>query len=374
MLPCGLLRAQQAFLIPKVPIVTFASFLTNPPVIEEADFQIQPAPTRPYALNIMREQMGKIVGPEAAAQITASNPPVNCTLKFDGTNYLLVRSQAANIISLNTSSPGNGSNVTSGVEHPVPADNREYSGRFATVDWELQPASRQLTLYDSKIAGDNNLLQAREFLSTFPIRRLLNWGIQIMVVGSAKWLPGQDRFIAKSVRAGGDDGLIEIGNLEVRLSISNDLPISATVLEDGQATMLVSYRYDAGFFEGRIPVEFSAVNPAEPDDNIFSLRIRKLKLAAAHLDASELDPRQALMGQFARVFVVSNGVEYFQGKNGKLRAVMEAAAVPQRRLSSRQLMQRTTKALLVAAIFFPPLFFLVSHALKKYNLNSNNES
>jgi hypothetical protein len=321
----------------------------------------------------MREQMGKIVGPEAAAQITASNPPVNCTLKFDGTNYLLVRGQAANIISLNPSSPGNGSSVTSSVEHPVPADNREYSGRFATVDWELQPASRQLTLYDSKIAGDNNLLQAREFLSTFPIRRLLNWGIQIMVVGSAKWLPGQDRFIAKSVRAGGDDGLIEIGNLEVRLSVSNDLPISATVLEDGQATMLVSYRYDAGFFEGRIPVEFSAVNPAEPDDNIFSLHIRNLKLGAAHLDASELDPRQALIGQFARVYVVSNGVEFLQNENGRLQALMEAGAVPKRRSNSRLSMQRTMKALIIAVILVPPLSFLLSRAIKKHKLASNNE-
>ena len=69
--------------------ITFESFLKNPPVIAQADFEIEDPPAPPETLD--EERMWKqIAGTEAKISPPITN--IIYSLKYDGTSYLLYES------------------------------------------------------------------------------------------------------------------------------------------------------------------------------------------------------------------------------------------------------------------------------------------
>lgn len=277
--------------------LTFASFLTNPPVIENARYEIINPPSSPQTFARFKRRH-----PRARVRVVLTNL---CTLRLDRTNYILTLSAT-----------------------------HTYSGRFGSTEWRLM--GNVLRLADTRI----NTPQAIEPVvgnSKWLIRRFLNLGIEQMIPNTLEWPEGADHFTAKCERLTSGEGNTNRGTIEVWLHYSNGVPLTAVAKDSFRHEREIKYRYESTFFDGKFPIGFDVM--AGASEKLFSLQITKLQLSENPIDRNEFDPRLALNWQHRGFAFLSNDVPYGVTKSGRIYHVMSYKQAQQNRLQHRNVMR-----------------------------------
>jgi hypothetical protein len=252
----------------KKPTVTFESFLRNPPVMADAEFEMQmpPLSAATIAAFEQRAEKNKITSPTFDS-FTNDSRLIRCSIKYDGGSFMLNRAGS-------------------------------YGGRFGGVEWVVVGDLLRSLNTNWNHPDDSWSMQTR-MIST-PVRRLVNLGIEEMEPGTATWEKGADHFTARACRESLSTEGNASGIIEVRLTYSNGLPVSAVVTQPGSRRndqTLISYKYDPAFFDGRLPVEFTTVKLLRGPAKL-TLSIKKLEISKSALGAAELDPAMALAGKY----------------------------------------------------------------------------
>lgn len=330
---------------------TFLSFLTNPPPIEDAEFEIifQPELTS-ASLAEVKSMPGlpnakslPTARPEGAA--IGQNP---CWLRLEKTNYILNR----------------------------PAMDG-YSGSFGSTQWALVGNWIKLVDRANNAPEDNWSFQMAT--SHAAVRKLLNLGMAPMVPNSMQIGTTQNSFIAKCER-NLLDSTPEVGDLFIQLHFANGVPATATTKDEWGDERRIIYSYQSDFYEGRLPIAFT-VEDLNPDgegtsSKLYSVRIKKLEFSATPIGITEFDPRIVLKGKYKISIVESNNLAYGVTRYGKMQPVISAAEADQRMsiLKERKLSQQhpigtaLLRFLLTAAIIVPPIIILVQQYRKNKNI------
>lgn len=314
--------------------ITFESFLKNPPIIEQADFEIYNAPPPPEMVENRRKEIETAMKREGKTKYEISPPITNifCSLKCDGTNYVLCRSNFDG-----------------------------YSGQFGQVGWKLDNGI--LRLVDASVSTPTADWLIDQAESRSAVNRLMSFGIQQMVPGTVKWATGSSQFSAVAERVDiGDDRTnpVSDGQIDVKVTSAEGRPEAADAKDTWGREIVIRYKYDRLFFSGRLPVEFTAMTPhGDNPRTVFTLKIRDLRLSTNFLSTAELDPRKFLAGQFKSILYESNGIVYSKTLKGIAREVVSpevgAARRAKRLAESHRGVVIATIAIL-AALILPVVF------------------
>lgn len=336
--------------------VTFESFLSHPPEIARAVFEIR---NTPFGQN----------SPSHDAANTHKG-----SIKFDGTNYIVDRFEA----------------VAEGEYHDI-------TGRLGDVLWNYTRAPSQrlgiLRKFDPSLGPKTFTWGGLEDIAKTPIRRLVNLGMVDMVPGTLVWDKSNSNQFSADFRIEllqplpgvPDDGpgkvsspSISQGKMMVQLHYESGVPISASVQERGKGDFLsngkysVRYKYDPDFYHGRLPVEFAMF---DSDGTNFIARFNQLDLSPKHLASSEFDPDEVLKGTFIRsILVTSNGVTYAQrpARLGQP-AVLVPPMTPEAYQASLKLGPGRTGVILAirvglfCAVIVPPLWMFYVRRRRRVN-------
>jgi RNA polymerase sigma factor (sigma-70 family) len=261
--------------------VSFESFLRNPPVIENAEYEIINPPPPPEMLAQMEQR-----NPGASTGIVLTN---FCTLCLNQTNYILHRSAMA-----------------------------EYNGRFGDTVWRLTQ-NNILVLADTKINSAQSIAQVAG-ISRWPVRRFLNLGIEEMIPGTVQWPKGADHFTAKCEEFLADEGNKDFGTVDVQLHYAGGVPLTATIKDSFGLQYEIRYKYDSAFFNGKLPTGIDAMGMAANavPMKMFNLQIDKLQLTNSPIALAEFDPTLVFKGQHMGYIFWSNNVSYGVTKFGKM--------------------------------------------------------
>ena len=256
--------------------VTFESFLTNPPVITHAEFEVD----QPFPPEV-----------RAAHPDWPSVQTNRWILRADGTNYMLYQ--------------------------PVLGG---YMGRFGSIEWR-KPRDGPLQLADMKFNSQYAHLQVGS-ISSLPIRRLLNLGILQMIPNTLVWVEGAEHFTAKCVKDQTEEYKAEdIRTMDVRLKYMNGVPLTATTKDPWGGETEIIYKYDSLFFEGKIPAAFDVMwfHAGSAQSILYSVQIKELQLSRQHIDLNEFDPRIVVLKKNNRGYIVlSNDHPYSVLRGGQM--------------------------------------------------------
>jgi hypothetical protein len=181
-------------------------------------------------------------------------------------------------------------------------------GRFESTLWEVNP--NYLMLYDQRQNEPTNLIPvvASESVMRTTINLFLNLGISEIARDTIVWDKGQNRITAQTT---------EGKNITVDFEGGIDTPTKASIKnENGEEYDYIRYNYSPEFCNAKIPNEFTRFHsraPSEDVGKIFTVRIKKLELAAQHIPLSDLDPQKAF--NFKRVVFYSNDILYWKGQD-----------------------------------------------------------
>ena len=191
------------------------------------------------------------------------------------------------------------------------------AGKFEGISW--QQLMGNLSLFDPKINqldGNSGGIIQQEAVCRMTVDIFLSLGIQVMLPGSAVWDQDKHRFTAKSKDGKG---------LAVEATLSNGVPAAAFILADnGQQIERVEYKYSPGFYDGQVPIEFTAywIKPGANNQaqEICDIHIKELEIADEPLDQDILNPAK-IAGTSTTMFY-SNNIEYWIGKHGEVRRLL----------------------------------------------------
>jgi hypothetical protein len=253
--------------------VTFESFLRNPPVIEETEYEIINPPPPPEAIARL-----KLQNPDATVGLIQTN---FCSLRLDGANYILK-------------------------ESPI----NEFHGRFADTKWRLTQ-NNILVLADTKINSSQRIEPAVGF-APYVIKRFLNLGFDRIVPGTIDWPEGTDHFTAKVENSFAGENNAEIGTIDAQLHYKNGVPQTATVVDSLGRKYEIQYKYDPAFFSGKLPVEIDDMGTDQNGNStkIGTVLIEKLQLTNSPIAAAEFDPMIVFKGKHRGYIYLSNDVSY----------------------------------------------------------------
>lgn len=308
----GKIAATQAAIsnVPNPFPVTFESFLTNPPTILVAEFEVHQS-----------------VLPEVRAR--HPNLPLvftnNCTLRLDETNYMLYW-------------PNLGT----------------YIGKFGSVEWRREWGS-PLELADQRMNARKTLSDIVG-VSKWPINRILNLGIQEIVPHTLVWAEGAGSFTAQCCQDLSDESGTILGSVNVQLHYTNGLPFAATTRDSWGLETEVTYTYDPGFFGGKLPMAFDVKQLRPESGPMFGIRIRNLKLSKQHIDLTQFDPRIILKGNYRGLILFSNDLSYSVSRLGRMRPTLTAEQA-QRLTTDAQAKKYTTASYIVRIAL---IIFIVS--------------
>ncbi|HEY5232667.1 MAG TPA: hypothetical protein VIK35_03935 [Verrucomicrobiae bacterium] len=164
--------------------VTFESFLTNPPVIERAEYEVIDPPPPPEFLARMEQRGGTLI---------LSNL---CTLRLDHTNYILSRSAMGT-----------------------------HAGRFGDTEWMLMADT--LRLADLRI-NTTDAIEPVVGDVKWAINRFMNLGIEEMVPNTLEWAKGTDHFTARCQEYFSDKNNTNLETIDIQLHYVNGVPLTAT--------------------------------------------------------------------------------------------------------------------------------------------------
>jgi RNA polymerase sigma factor (sigma-70 family) len=271
--------------------ITFESFLTNPPVIEDAEYEVIDPPPPPEILAQMKQR-----NPDTPVGLITTN---FCSLRLDGANYILK-------------------------ESPMDA----YHGRFADAKWRFTQ-NNILLLADTKI----NSSQGIESFVGFPpyvIKRFLNFGIDQMIPGTIEWPKGADHFTAKIENPFLGKNIPEIGTVDVQLHYENGVPLTAVVENSFGAKYEIRYKYALTFFNGKLPIEIDDVGMDRNGNSIKvgTVLIDKLQLANSPIATTEFDPTIVFKGKHRGYIYLSNDVSYGVTEGGRTYRVRSLDQAP----------------------------------------------
>jgi len=263
----------------------FFSFLENPPIIANAEYEKDIANTPPGI-------------PQAALRKSFA-------FKQDGSNYWLT-----------AQTPGNPANLA--------------DGQYGEVVWGM--VGNYLTLFDPKMndrAGDNGGLLGTQKVVRMDINEILKLGIYEMTPDSVVWNPDHTRFTTTTK---------EGKPLTVSLRLENGLPTAAVIQNtDGRPIVSVWYKYDPDFSGGKLPVEFSRYWGDQPvkKAKIMTIQLRSLELSNHHLDPDLFNPLPVFAGK--EFILYSNNIAYWQ-HGGQLDRVLtlEEAKANIQKIKARQ--------------------------------------
>jgi hypothetical protein len=275
--------------------VTFESFLTNPPVIERAEYEIINPPPDPK--NVAQFKLNH---PRAIGQVVLTN---YCTLRLDQTNFILTRQRA-------------------------------YNGRFGSTEWMLMADT--LRLADLRINTPDAIGPAVGDVR-WPIRRFMNLGIAEMVSNTLEWAKGADHFTAKCQREILDESDTNYGEIDVQLHYVNGVPLTATTRDSFGRETEIQYRYASTFFDGKFPIGFDVMGlgPNGVTQKGFSLQIKQLQLSENPIGMAEFDPRIALKGSYRGLVFLSNNITYGVTRRGTTYPVMSLEESNQRMANAK---------------------------------------
>jgi len=329
--------------------ISFESFLTNPPTVRHAAFDV-------------------IYG-----NTTDLKEPhdLSRTFVLDGTNFLM-------------------SEVPIG-EDSVHKKGLHFSGELNGVRWHGGGWGNVglLMMFDPSLNTNSSDPNAPMYWDqTSPsemetsregINLLMHLGIEHMVPGSIIWQPGATNFSA---------GFSGVGNLMV-VSRSPGAPPTTNFLKD-DGTLLVQlhydrdglaaakvkyadrselwdyslkYEYDNAFFNGHLPCGWTVYSKTDENEKIlYKIKIRDLELTGDRLPPELLDPRKALAKQWEHIGITSNNVEYWLTKHGMAQVLTAQAAQAQdvrRSLNRDPFALGRARMLIVGAFLVPPLLFVL---------------
>jgi RNA polymerase sigma factor (sigma-70 family) len=195
-------------------------------------------------------------------------------------------------------------------------------GKFEGSSWDQ--LNGNLTLFNPKAnkpGGYSDAPVALELTCRMTVDIFLTLGISPMLPGSAVWDQDKHRFTAKT-----RDGK----NLVVETTLEDGVPVAAYLLtDDGQRYERIQFKYSPGFYDGHVPIEFTAywIKPGAEDEQsaklrIYSIRVKALEISDEHLDTDLLDPTQ-LAGISTTLFYSKN-ILYWIRKNGEVSRVLTA--------------------------------------------------
>lgn len=265
------------------PSVTFESFLTNPPIIENAEFEIiKPSPS-PEVLERIKKHNGGILGLDTVYM-----------LRRDGTNFVLTQPNS-------------------------------YNGSIGGTEWMFTRGV--LNLADPRINTPDAIGPAAGW-PQIVTWKFLNLGIERMIPNTIQWKQGSDHFSAKSENG---LGLTNFGAAEVQLHYVDGVPLTCLIKYSQGPEEEIQYRYDPTFFNGKLPVEYNVTGsyPGTAPSEDFSLRIKDLQISSKHLDVDNFDPKIILKDKYRVMFMLSNDISYWITRSGALQPVMPAPQAQQ---------------------------------------------
>lgn len=303
-----------------VPI-TFESFLTNPPAIMDAEFEVDQS--LPPELRATHPNL----------DLNTTNPYI---LRLDGKNYILYQ-------------PAFGI----------------YTGNFGGVGWR-QVGQSPLQLADQKM-NTPQVFSEIVGISKWPIYRFLNLGIEEIIPNTLNWAEGADSFTAKCLQDLSDEGNTNLGRINVQLHYVNGVPLTAITKDSWGRETTITYRYDPAFFDGILPVAFDVVafQANNAPFTIFSLQIKKLQLSKQPIELNEFDPRIVLKGKYRGLIVWSNSLSYSVLKMGQMRPTLTAEEA-QQRMTQVQAKKHPTgtgiiRTVLIATVLVPLIVILIKN-------------
>ena len=196
-------------------------------------------------------------------------------------------------------------------------------GKFEGISW--QQGNGYPVLFDPKANnpdGDSGGVVQLESTCKGTVDLFLALGIKEMLPGSAVWDQDKHRFTAKT-----EDGK----DFVVETTLENGVPATAYILtDDGQKYIKIQFKYSPGFYDGQVPIEFTAywVKPGAENEQskhskdlkIYDIRVKALEISNEHLDKTLLDPT-GIAGSSTRFFY-SNNILYWIRKSGKVSRVL----------------------------------------------------
>ena len=125
------------------------------------------------------------------------------------------------------------------------------------------------------------------------------------------------------------------GRLTAKLTYQHGVPVRAEVTGKTPAgfqwpRIVLKYKYDPGFHDGRFPVEITRYQGPPGRDDLrldFTLKISELETSTNPLASEEFDPKVALAGSYRFTTVHSNGVAYDLRNDGSLVKIVSVADV-----------------------------------------------
>ena len=191
------------------------------------------------------------------------------------------------------------------------------AGKFEGICW--QQLMGNLSLFDTKINqldGNSGGIIQQEAVCRMTVDIFLSLGIQDMLPGSALWDQDKHRFTAKAKDGKG---------LVVETTLTNGVPAVAYILaDDGQQIEKVEYKYSPGFYDGQLPIEFTAywIKPGAKNESqkIYDIRVKALEIADEPLDQDILNP--AKIDGTSTTMIYSNNIAFWIDKGGKVRRLL----------------------------------------------------
>jgi hypothetical protein len=255
----------------KPATVTFESFLRNPPVIANAEFEMRLPRPSSQMIDMLKQTAEKNNSPPPSDSFIITPGLVYCSIKYDGGSFMLNR-------------------------------DGSYGGRFGHLEWLITGDGLRLFSTNSNPPDYSSSMLIK--MAATPVRRIVNLGIEEMEPGTASWVEGSDHFTARVCHESLSTGRNTSGIIDVQLTRSNGLPEKAVVTQPGPEAKdetVISYKYDPAFFDGRLPVEFTTSKPLR-GANTLKISIKKLEISPSALGDAELDPRKALKEKYREIF------------------------------------------------------------------------
>jgi hypothetical protein len=317
--------------------VTFESFLTNPPVIEDAEYVIiNNAPSPENFAEFKRQHPATIV------RVVLTN---YCTLRLDQTNYIL--------------------------SHPTVG---RYSGKFGNTQWMLMGGI--LRFADMQMNTSQGVGPAVGFFQIQQANIFMSLGLN-MVPNTIKQISGTDRFTAQWEPQDTSD-ISANETIGVQFQFKDGIPLTASTTNPIDGHIQVNYRYGSNFFNGSFPIGFDvmALGPHGSKSRLISVQINKLEISQKHLKDETFDPRIVLKGKYRGFILLSNNVAYGMNGNHLPYRVMSAVEARQNaaRFRSSELGKHyplaavAIRGLLIATVLAPICVILVRTFRKRNNV------